>query len=361
MPVAPSNTHRTLLIVGLLLLGLAGLGVALVALKAGSAARALSLRRSPRSRRRLPPRAIRDPARPADRRAAQRDPEGARRAARLELEVGADVFVDAPAALVSAAATARPRPPPRALSTRAAPCPAATALRRLERLTGRSRFARSERVTIAVVMAAGLGTRLAAADRALAEADPPGRRPAGDRDAPARARGGRLRLLRRRHRPSGRADRGAARRRFPTRSGSSPSPSCSAPPTQSARARRSRRSLSPPPTRSTAAAIPGASRAPSRRAARPGRSRCAASRASAPRHAHPRRGRARRPGRRRRSDESGSPPRRSWPFGPAVAADRRATCRGRRSSWPTRFSNDRRRRPCRGDRNREDAGLDGPA
>ena len=35
MPIAPSNTHRTLLIVGLFLLALAALGVALFALKAG--------------------------------------------------------------------------------------------------------------------------------------------------------------------------------------------------------------------------------------------------------------------------------------------------------------------------------------
>ena len=121
-------------------------------------------------------------------------------------------------------------------------------------------------------MAAGLGTRL----RPLTERWPKPILPVDGRPVIVtllhELAGGRLRLLRRRHRPSGRADRGAARRRFPTGSGSSRSPSRSAPPTQSAARRRE------PPFLVTAADTvyargdPGRFWRASRRAARPGRS-----------------------------------------------------------------------------------------
>ena len=63
-------------------------------------------------------------------------------------------------------------------------------------------------------MAAGEGIAPAPADRAVAEAGSPDRRPPGDRDAPARARSRRVRACLRRHGIPRRAGGGARRRRL---------------------------------------------------------------------------------------------------------------------------------------------------
>ena len=188
-------------------------------------------------------------------------PAGARRAPRPQLEVDASRLVDAARrrALRRRPERAAGRPRARAESSRAPARPAAAARRVRAAAAARSRSARSAaREPVAVVMAAGLGTRLRPLTERWAEAGAADRRPAGARDAAARARRRRLRPVRRRHRPPGRAGRGAARR----------PPSVATPvrrtqPGGDRLGRRgpcaarapSRRSSSPPRTRSTAAAI----------------------------------------------------------------------------------------------------------
>ena len=171
-----------------------------------------------------------------------------------------------------------------------------------------------------------------AADRALAQARPSGGRPAGDRHAPARARGGRLRLLRRRHRASGRAGGGtghaaslpdpprlASRRRSDRRM-------------QSGTPRSSRRFSSPPPTPCTRVVIRAASGAPSRKAARPAPSRSPPARAPAANRIRAEGGRVVRVV--DSSDESGFTAAPLMAVGLPSPPRSRPTSRDRPSSWP---------------------------
>ena len=203
------------------------------------------------------------------------------------------------------------------------------------------------------------------AHRDVAQAVAADRRPAGDRDAPARARGRRADARDGRHRPPRRAARGAHRRRQRLRrrrDALSVSRAPTAPPTPCgwrSRAASSRPRSWSPPTPSTGPATWPVSPRRSRPRAPTGPSRCDGSR--------------RRPGRaavrvegglvRRVLDDAGEaalPPPRSGASGRrsrASSATERPAVRAR-GRLPAR---DRRRRPDRGGRGRPDARFDASA
>ena len=242
------------------------------------------------------------------------------------------------------AAPRGPRRPARAAGAHArdarAVCARATALRGIVSL--RSLGLRV--LMHAVVMAAGEGTPPAAAHRALAEAGPADRRPARDRDAPARARGAGCERVVRRHRPSRRAGRGARRRRLRLRARRlvrAPARRARLGRHGAARARGGRRAAAPrqrAPTRSSPPATCGGSSRPRRGCGRR-RSPIALEPAAGP--AAPVAGASRRRPRRARARRR---PREPEGRRAALGARRRARpvprrrCRGRRSSSPVRFS-----------------------